>query len=141
MKLYLIFFFIVIGFNAFSQTTDMYKRKPWENNKTLKDLPDSIKKRFKLSNKVIADSPKVRNSMPVLKLKSQRNYRGNNGRGADIYALSPDRMPCLTPDSTFRSTMPVKNYSSKQLISVQPNQAQKLLAAYLQGKVLVSRSN
>jgi hypothetical protein len=50
--------------------------------------------------------------MPTLKLETTGKYLGNNGKGADIYAMSPDNMPCLVPDSTFQSRMPVSRLNS-----------------------------
>jgi hypothetical protein len=32
---------------------------------------------------------------------------GNNGKGQNIYVLPLDKMPCIRPDSTYKSNMPV----------------------------------
>lgn len=42
----------------------------------------------------------------VLKLPLTATYEGNNGKGADIFAMQ-SYMPCIMPDKTFRSNIPV----------------------------------
>ena len=46
-------------------------------------------------------------SMPIIKPKLTAKYLGSNGKGADIYAMMPYNMPCLVPDSSFKSKMPI----------------------------------
>ena len=52
--------------------------------------------------------PKQEKQTPsVLQLPLKGKYIGPNGRGAEIYAMQPDNMPCLVPGKTFNSNMPV----------------------------------
>jgi hypothetical protein len=43
----------------------------------------------------------------VLLIKLTPNFLANNGKGADVYVMMPYNMPCIVPDSTFHSSMPV----------------------------------
>jgi hypothetical protein len=72
---------------------------------------------FRLPKSIVPYSNKrlQRDSMPVLKLKLKGEYIGNNGKGADIYAMTPDNMPCLVPDSSFNSRMAVKGSKVQKL--------------------------
>ena len=49
-----------------------------------------------------------RNGMPNLFIikPDQPLYKGNNGKGSDIYESRIDKMPLLVPDSSFSSSMP-----------------------------------
>ena len=104
-NLFMLFLLLAIGLPAFSQIEKTYR------NKSL--TPVSKKLGFKLSynNEPVENSKVVlpnepKNKMPVLELSSTGVFKANNGKGADIYAYSPDNMPVLKPDSTFRSNMP-----------------------------------
>jgi hypothetical protein len=103
MKLLLVFVLFFSFTTSFSQQEDIFKRKPWEN----------IEKKYKFEIQKKANENKmVQNnqndpSMPVLKPKLTARYLGSNGKGADVYAMMPYKMPCLVPDSTFVSKMPI----------------------------------
>ena len=45
--------------------------------------------------------------MPSVRPRLTRKFLGNNGNGADVYAIMPYNMPCIMPDSTFRANTPV----------------------------------
>jgi len=93
---------------AYGQTNDIYLHRNLEDQKKNQALMDVYKRIY--SNDTLLQK---KNQMPVLKLELKETYLGNNGRGSDIYAISPDKMPCLKPDKTFRSAMPVALYKSK----------------------------
>lgn len=42
-------------------------------------------------------------------------YKGNNGKGFDIYEANPDRMPVLVPDSSFVYNMPKQKVTAEYL--------------------------
>jgi hypothetical protein len=90
---------------TFAQDIDIYKRKPWEETKK-KMLQHKLlyNDKLELNTAPISDTPVNRS---VVRIKLRPKYLGNNGKGADIYAMMPHNMPCLVPDSTFRSSMPV----------------------------------
>ncbi len=50
---------------------------------------------------------KEQDEKSVLKLPLTATYEGNNEKGADIFAMKPYNMPCIVPDKTFKSNMPV----------------------------------
>ncbi len=100
---------------GYCQMPDMYKRKPWEDTK-LKNLNRNqlqYNNQLKGNRITIADSNKT--TMPVLLLELSKKYMGSNGKGADVYAMMPYNMPCIIPDSTFRSNMPVVGFEGKVL--------------------------
>ncbi len=108
--------------SAFSQETDFQKFRLWQKGKVIKQLPDSLKKKPNQPDDISIHSPREQGNMPVLRFENKKTYLGNNGTGADIYSMAPDNMPCLTPDSTFVSNMPVKGYTikSRPIVSGRP---------------------
>jgi hypothetical protein len=107
MKSILLLLSVCFVGKAFCQNFDIYKRKTWENKK-FQNLWEKILPREKLQENKSIKSDTPYNTMPVIKQKLSPKYSGNNGKGADVYAMMPYNMPCLVPDSTFRSSMPVK---------------------------------
>ena len=90
---------------AFSQLDNIYQPKSWEYKKDKTAHPRLTYKSNRKS--FVNDTTKVREDKSVVRLKLRAEYQGNNGKGADIYAMQPYNMPCLKPDSTFQSRMPV----------------------------------
>lgn len=127
MRTVLCVLFITWSIEAFSQVTDLNKRRQLENfekmyrqdtmfrNKLLNERyqRDKANGVFRLPKSLPHQSkPMQRDTqpgMPVVKLKLKGEFKGNNGKGSDIYAMTPDSMPCLVPDSTYASRMPVKS--------------------------------
>ncbi|HEX8333834.1 MAG TPA: hypothetical protein VF622_14525 [Segetibacter sp.] len=99
-------FFLLLSCSVFAQLDNIYKNKSiteWKNKPGIKfDLNHYTPPPFKLTI-----PEKNINQMGVLKLESKGIYKGNNGKGSDFYVYEPDNMPCLKPDSTFHSNMPV----------------------------------
>lgn len=90
---------------SFAQDINIYKRKPWEDAKK-KMLQHNLLYDDQLKgNKTPVSDTTIDRS--VVRIKLQPKYLGNNGKGADIYAMMPYNMPCLKPDSSYRSSMPV----------------------------------
>jgi hemolysin activation/secretion protein len=58
-------------------------------------------------------NPSDNNRMPVKRYKLKGEFLHNNGKGSDVYAVKPDNMPCLVPDSTFRPRTPVAAKGNK----------------------------
>lgn len=114
MKL-LIFFATAIFSSAVvsAQINDMYKRKPWEETKYNLLLKDTL-------NRLFAVPPAIKNihgknQEGVYKLPLKGLYLGENGNGDRIYAMQSDRMPCLVPDKSFASNMPVASVSDIEI--------------------------
>jgi hypothetical protein len=99
-RIILLFILIAASTSTFAQLDKLYYNKTYESLRKKGKVP------FKEPGKIVINAmPGNRYNMPVVELKSQGTYKGNNGDGADIYAYSPDNMPVLKPDSTFRSNM------------------------------------
>ena len=64
-----------------------------------------------------------RNQMPVLITGNGGVYKQNLGNGFDLYTMNIDKMPCISPDSTFKSNMTVTQYlkNQKQLTPISGN--------------------
>jgi hypothetical protein len=114
MKLLLLVTLTFSYLTNYSQTENIYNRKPWEEVE--KKYKAELEKKL-LENKMI-ESKQKDGSMPVLKPKLTAKYLGSNGKGADIYAMMPYNMPCLVPDSTFKSNMPVMLKDKTQKVIV-----------------------
>jgi len=99
-----------ITFGSFAQQTNPFKSKPWEEYKKKRNLyqsPNPTVKPLTLSAPM-PDTPREEsNRKGVLKMPLKGRYMGSNGKGADIYAMTPDNMPCLVPQRSFRSNMPI----------------------------------
>jgi hypothetical protein len=115
MKILLLIIAVFTVTACYCQNADIYKRKPWEDTK-LKNLYRNqlqYNNPLKRNSITISDSNKI--TMPVLRFELSKRYLGSNGKGADVYAMMPYNMPCLTPDSTFKSNMPVMSFNNKVL--------------------------
>jgi hypothetical protein len=99
--------------SGFSQNINAFTPKKWEHNNYRNFYRENILPREKSGeNRLVSDTP--RNSMPVVRKNLVPKFLGNNGKGADVYAMLPYNMPCLVPDSSFRSSMPVTNLKNKR---------------------------
>ncbi len=100
--------------NCFAQNIDIYKRKPWEDLKLRNRFRDQLQDNFPLKKDSIIIVPNTNNTdVSVLRLKLTKEYVGNNRNGANVYAMMPYNMPCIMPDSTFYSNMPVSGFNGK----------------------------
>ena len=107
----LIFLFLLLAAatSAFAQLDKLYYNKTSESLKKKGKLP------FKEPKKIVINAmPGNRYNMPVVELKSHGTYKGNNEEGSDLYAYSPDNMPVLKPDATFKSGTPVAGLSTEK---------------------------
>lgn len=95
-----------VGANA--QSNDLLKRKPWEDVRRKWFLKDSLGK-FSTRPDVVTVTPQqVKDGVYKLPLKGI--YLGENGKGDEIYAMTPDNMPCLVAGKGFVSNMPVTGF-------------------------------
>jgi hypothetical protein len=88
-----------------AQTLDIFKRKPWEEAKLKRLLQDTLSKFSIVPN--LSYSVPLQTKNGVYKIPLKGVYMGDNGKGDEIYAMEPDRMPCLVPAKSFASNMPV----------------------------------
>lgn len=113
MKIILLLVTILFVNNVFSQTFDIYKRKPWEDQKDKMKVQKLLKiDRFKYKPAYQPGDTTFDKS--VVKIGVSKEFVSNNGMGSDVYKMKPYNMPCLIPDSTFHSNMPVKSFTTIQ---------------------------
>ncbi len=97
----------------FAQNIDIYKRKPWEDLKLKNRFRNQLQNNLQLKKDSVIIVPNPNNTdMSVLRLKLTKEYVANNRNGADVCTMMPYNMPCIMPDSTFRSDMPVTNFKT-----------------------------
>ena len=104
---------------ANSQTNDIFKRRRWDEAKLkwlLQDTLSKIKPSPGFQNTIPNSLHKAPNALEMMQLQAKNGvykipltgvYVGDNGRGDEIYAMQPDKMPCLVPGKSFASNMPV----------------------------------
>jgi hypothetical protein len=91
-----------------AQQNNVFKNKPWEDFRKKELLTQKLNQMNVESNKnKPAQLDEEQDDKSVLKLPLTATYNGNNGKGADIFAMQPHNMPCIVPDKTFSSNMPV----------------------------------
>ncbi len=95
--------------HAKAQQNNIFKNKPWEDFRKKELLTQKLKQMNPIIDNDKYSQPLVteQNHKGVLKIPLTGTYEGNNGKGADIYAMQPYNMPCIVPDKTFTSNMPV----------------------------------
>lgn len=113
MKIILLIAATLFAKNVFSQTLDMQQRNLWKNYTGKTGSPKFyLPQTFKLM--LTQQRGDTIFDKSVAKIELTKEYAANNGRGADVYIMKPYNMPCLIPDSTFHSNMPVKGFTVVQ---------------------------
>jgi len=74
-----------------------------------KSLNDTLKRIYPNTNYSIRQNTN-KNRMPVLITGNRGVYKQNLGNGFDLYTMNIDNMPCISPDSTFKSNMTATQY-------------------------------
>jgi len=120
------------------------KAQKIEINKN-KSLDEWQRKKFlskKLSNiaidtmKMYTNKQEERQEDPgVLRTQIKANYLGMNNKGDEIYAMTPDNMPCLVPGKSFKSNMPIAG-NEKIKESTLPPSIRKVEILPLQQKII-----
>ncbi len=95
--------------HAKAQQNNIFKNKPWEDFRKKELLTQKLKQMNPIIDNDKYSQPLVteQNHKGVLKIPLTSTYEGNNGKAADIYAMQPYNMPCIVPDKTFTSNMPI----------------------------------
>lgn len=96
--------------HAKAQQNNIFKNKPWEDFRKKELLTQKLNQMNVESNNNKNKSALLveeQDDKSVLKLPLTATYEGNNGKDADIFAMQPYNMPCIVPDKTFISNMPV----------------------------------
>ena len=96
--------------DAKAQQKNIFKNKPWEDFRKKELLTQKLNQMNVESNNNKNKSALLveeQDDKSVLKLPLTATYEGNNGKGADIFAMQSYNMPCIVPDKTFIFNMPV----------------------------------
>ena len=127
MKTILLLSFLSFGFYANSQDnysgiTNLQSAKPWEKAKKeiIKNLQNNKSPQV-IQMKQFEDQ----GDDGVVKTPVRGKYLGTNEQGDDIYAMTPDNMPCLVPGKQFNSNMPVADEQLKGRKFVPPFEKQR----------------
>lgn len=89
---------------SFSQTDNIWKRKPWE------ELKHQERQKLTFSNpepKKDAQPENQVSKMPVLKMEINVEKTGSINSNTDVLIVEPYRMPCITPSNGLKLNMPV----------------------------------
>lgn len=114
MKTLLLLLSVFCITKSFGQDINIYKRKPWEDLKSKNLFRNQLQNNPQLNKDSVIVVPSLNNSdRSVLRLKLTKEYVGSNRNGANVYAMMPYNMPCIMPDSTFHSNMPVAGFDGK----------------------------
>ena len=110
MKFFIAILFLFASFNAVAQNKYLFKSQPVQEWKKKNGFSDTLKggmirPLLVLPHQDLNKAPD--NKEAVVRLQLKGRYLGNNKAGADIYAMEPYKMPCLVPDSTYKSSMPI----------------------------------
>lgn len=95
---------------CFSQSENIWKRKPWEELK----LENRQKLSFSNPGPIELKKP-VENvfKTPVLKIEIDLKRVGSINSGSDMFTVEPYHMPCIVPSKDFESKMPVAGIAPK----------------------------
>lgn len=74
-----------------------------------KSFNDTLKRIYPNANYSIRPNTN-KNRMPVLITGNRGVFKKNLGNGFDLYTMNIDNMPCISPDSTFKSNMTATQY-------------------------------
>lgn len=109
-----------------AQNTELFKRKPWENEKIKGLLLHGQQKPHNPLSSSNEDSTKNISGVLMLPLKHEKV--GTNENGDEIFAMKPDNMPCTVPGKNTRFGMPVGGFEKNNknlLLSPQKGESDK----------------
>lgn len=87
------------------------------NNGTISDTLFRIKPNYNSLKRSFSSNLK----MPTLIIDNKGVYERNLGNGLDLYSMNIDKMPCISPDSTFQSNMAITEFLKSKAKSYQPS--------------------
>ena len=76
--------------------------------------------RIKPNNNSLKKPFGSKHKMPTLIIDNKGVYDRNLGNGLDLYSMNMDKMPCVSPDSTFQSKMAITEFLKSKAKSYQP---------------------
>lgn len=94
--------------DAEAQQNNIFKNKAVEDFRKKELLTRKLNEmKFESNNKSVQPAEEEQDEKSVLKVPLTATFEGNNEKGGDIFAMQPYNMPCIVPDKTFSSNMPV----------------------------------
>jgi len=119
MRLILLFIFLIFASsNSFSQLT--VSKFPNDLQTFDKGIITDTIIRMKPNNNSLKKPFISKNQMPTLIIDNKGVYDRNLGNGFDLYSMNLDKMPCISPDSTFQSKMAITEFLKGKAKSYQP---------------------
>ena len=109
-RIHIIALLLLVCTTCFSQSENIWKRKPWE------DLKYENKHKLSFSNPAPKELVKPADNVyktPVLKIEIDLKRVGTINEGSDIFTVEPYHMPCIFPSKDFESNMPVVGVAPK----------------------------
>ena len=101
---------LLVCTTCFSQSENIWKRKPWETLK--KEKLQNIKPS---TERLTEELPQPNTAkMPVLKMDISMEYIGGTNKGNNVFLVKPFRLICVSPSKDFSSNMPVIGRNAEQ---------------------------
>ena len=117
LQLLAIFLFFASS-NSFSQLP--VSKVPNDLQKFNKGTITDTLIRIKPNNNSLRKPFVSKHQMPTLIIDNKGVYDRNLGNGLDLYSMNMDKMPCVSPDSTFQSKMAITEFLKSKAKSYQP---------------------
>lgn len=114
----LVIFLFFSSSNSFSQLP--VSKFPNDLQKFDKGIITDTLIRIKPNNNSLKKPFSSKNQMPTLIIDNKGVYDRNLGNGLDLYSMNLDKMPCVSPDSTFQSKMAITEFLKSKAKSYQP---------------------
>ena len=95
---------LLIGNTCFSQTDNIWKRKPWE------ELKYENRQKLSFSNpetKLVTQPENQVSKMPVVKMEITLKKNRSINSTTDLFVVEPYHMPCIGPSKNIISKMPI----------------------------------
>ena len=94
----------IIFSSSFSQTGNIWKRKPWE------ELKYENRQKLSFSNPELKEVTQPENhlsKMPIVKMEITLKKNRSINSTTDLFVVEPYHMPCITPSKSITLNMPV----------------------------------
>ncbi|MCY7420629.1 MAG: hypothetical protein LH478_02685 [Chitinophagaceae bacterium] len=104
LRINFVLLLLLVCTTCFSQSENIWKRKPWE------ELKFENKQKLSFSNPVPKELNKpvdIVYKTPVLKIEIDLKRVGSIKASIDIFTVEPYHTPCIVPSKDFESKMPV----------------------------------
>ena len=96
--------------SSYSQTDNIWKRKPWQ------ELKYDNRHKLSFSNpetKVVTQPENQVSNMPVVEMEITLQKNRSINSTTDLFVVEPYHMPCIVPSKEYKSNMPVIGVTAK----------------------------